>query len=472
MQTRSSTALHASSHLVPLLRGAFAFVVIVAGMLLCAFLVAKGSPTRIVAATAIVLLPAVAYAGLRRPILFPYALYVLLIPFDNLLLISSVGTLTKLLGMLSGLALLFWCMRIKRLQLPPRPLYVLLALLSWAFLSTLWATSQRDALVALPQYVNLALLYAVTAVTPLTLLEFRLLLAATVVGGIAASIYGTHQFYSNPLGVAGDILASRLVIQAGHSTIDPNQFANALLFPIAILTIFALRTRWLAFKALGLGGIALMVGAVALSGSRETIVGVGAIVLYYFWRTRYRVEMAIVTGCGLAASLAVQSSVWLRFANAISSGGGGRVAIWSVGFEAFKHNFLVGYGMGNFTTVYNEFYLRVRQNYPYGWWGPPHNLIVQVGVELGVVGLALLAWFLASVFRDLKVIGPDDPLYEDRVMMEASLISLFIVSMFIGLFTYKYAWLVFAMAAQLRLLVTQRAGIRRISPGESRRIAT
>ncbi|TAM62523.1 O-antigen ligase domain-containing protein [bacterium] len=419
---------------------------------LCALLLAKGSTLRIAAAAALIAVPFAGYVALRRPLLFPYAFYVLLIPFDNLLIVSSFGTLTKVLGILSGFAVFFWCLRVKHIARPPSALYALFALFAWAFASTYWAVSGIDTATALPQYLSIMLLYAAIAITPVSARDYRYILAAGAIGGIAAAVYGIKEFYGQPFDVAGNLLAARLVVQTGSSSIDPNQFADALLFPLAIVTMLALRTRWLLLKLTGVAGIALIVAAISLSGSREAILGVAVIVLYYLWRTRYKIEMGIVTLCAVVAIFSVQSSLWLRFGRAIASGGSGRLSIWSVALEAFRHRWLAGYGMGNFSSAYNDYYLRAPQSHPYGWSSPPHNLLVQIGVELGIVGIVLLIVFFAAVFRDLRRIDPEHPLYEDRVMMEAAVIALIFVSMFIGLFTYKYAWLVIASAAQLRLV--------------------
>jgi hypothetical protein len=75
-------------------------------------------------------------------------------------------------------------------------------------------------------------------------------------------------------------------------------------------------------------------------------------------------------------------------------------------------------------------------------------------VELGIVGLLLLLGFWFAQFSALRVIGPSHPLYDYRVLLEGALLGLFVTAMFIDLFTYKYAWLIFAMAAQLRSLAT------------------
>ncbi|MDE2573118.1 MAG: hypothetical protein KGM44_11460, partial [bacterium] len=237
----------------------------------CAFLLSKGTPMRVAAAVALALGPAILLIGLTRPLLFPYGLYVLLIPFDNLLSVSSFGTLTKLLGMLSGLAFVFWCLRVGRLETPPRSVMALGALLCWALFSVLWASSQTDAVNALPQYLSLALLYGMIAMMPVTRAEFRWLLALTVIGGAIAAAYGAHQFHTTTAVTAQNALHGRLVVKIGNRSIDPNEFADAFLFPIAVLTMVTLRTRWLTLKSLGVAGIGMMVAAIALSASREAL---------------------------------------------------------------------------------------------------------------------------------------------------------------------------------------------------------
>ena len=135
---------------------------------------------------------------------------------------------------------------------------------------------------------------------------------------------------------------------------------------------------------------------------------------------------------------------------ALQTGGSGRTSIWAVALEAAKHRLLQGYGIGNFPNAYDIFYLRVRQPYPFGWESPAHNLVMHYLVELGVVGLALIAGFFVAQFLSLRVIERSSAFYDYRVALEAALLAIAAVSLTIDLFTYKYAWLVFAMAALLR----------------------
>jgi O-antigen ligase len=394
--------------------------------------------------------PFALYAALKRPLDFPFGLYVLLVPFDNLLHAGAFGTLTKLLGIVSGAFILLWISRRGRAVVLGAPVLVLGALAVWMLASTLWAIDQKPALQIIPTYLGLMLLYAALAMMPISRNGFRRLLLLVVAGGLCAAAYGVHAFRTDPTFSQESQVVMRLVVQVGQDSIDPNHFADALLFPIAIITMWALRTPRLAAKVACVAGLALLVVAVLLSGSREGLTATLLIAAYYFWRSRYRLQLVLAATSVVAIAAGVQTSVFLRFASAIQTGGSGRTSIWSVALEAAKHRFLVGYGIGNFQQTFDTFYLRVHQPYPYGWDSPAHNLIIHYLVELGIVGLALIAGFFYTQFSSLRDIGRNSEFYDYRVMMEAALLENVTVSMTIDLFTYKYAWLVFAMIALLR----------------------
>jgi hypothetical protein len=82
-------------------------------------------------------------------------------------------------------------------------------------------------------------------------------------------------------------------------------------------------------------------------------------------------------------------------------------------------------------------------------------------VELGVVGVVLIAAFFVAQFRSLRDIDSTSEFYDYRVVMEASLVAILVVSMTIDLFQYKYAWVVFAMLALLRNVAAQQSAAMR-----------
>jgi hypothetical protein len=419
-----------------------------------AYLLRTGSPLIAAAVVSIVALPFFLYAALVRPMIFPFGLYVLLIPFDNLLGTGSGATLTKFIGIVAGVCLLIWTARTRRVLVPARSGLALCVFLTWAGASVLWALDQGTALQVLPTYAGLTILYAALSMSPVTFGQYRLLLVLSVVGALAAALYGTNSLYHDPALRAGAGVA-RLVVHIGNRTIDPNQFADSMLFPAAAVLMYALRSGSLVAKVAGLAGLGVFTECILLSGSREALLGLVLILLYYAWRSRYRLQITIAGLIAAAIALSVQTSLWERFATAISTGGSGRTSIWSVGLEAAKHSWLAGYGIGNFANAYDIFYINVYQHYPYGFSSPAHNIVMHYLVELGIIGLLLLGWFFWEQFASIRIVHKLHPLYDYRLMLEASLASILFVALSIDLFTYKYAWLVFSLVALLRNLAVE-----------------
>jgi O-antigen ligase len=330
-----------------------------------------------------------------------------------------------------------------------RSLMLLFALVAWMLMSALWALDQQTPMQALPTYAGLIILYAVLTMVPISTAAFRMLLSLIVVGGLAAAAYGAQAFYHDPA-LAQSGATARLVVHAGSTSIDPNHFANALLLPLAIITMWALRSRRIAARLAGICGLSLLTVAILLSESREALAGVLLIFVYYLLRSRYRLQLVIAAAAIAVVATTMQTSVWARFATILATGGSGRTSIWAVALEAAKHRPVHGYGIGNFQQAYDLYYIGVHQTYPFGWSSPAHSLVLHYLVELGFVGLALIALFFLSEFRSLGHIEKSSELYDYRIAMEGSLLAIAFVSLTIDLFTYKYAWLVFFMIALMR----------------------
>ena len=430
-----------------------------------AYLLTRTSPFAPYVVFGMLLAPVAAYFAFVRPLVFPFGLYVLLVPFDNLLGQGQFGTLTKLLGIVSGACLLLWLLRYNGIALRGKPLAVLGLLAVWMLLTTAWALDQQAAGAILLTYGGLMLLFATLTMMPMSRRQLDGLFVLVALGGLAAAAYGAYVFYSNPTYALAANL--RLVVQSATTSIDPNHFAAAMLFPGLIVAMWSLRTKRLMLKFLGFASFALIALAILLSGSRGGFISLAVGLLYFLLRSRYRVQLLAVILI-LSSSLAgAKTSIWMRFAHAIDTGGSGRTSIWSVGAEAAKHRPVEGYGIGNFQQAYDLFYINVHQTYPYGFSSPAHNIVVHYLVELGIVGLALLGWFYVEQFRSLRHITRDDPLYDYRIVIEGALIAIGAMSLTIDLFTYKYAWLVFACAAMLAHAVPRRYASAEIRPASA-----
>jgi O-antigen ligase len=420
----------------------------------CAALLLLGSRIGPIAALAVALLPLLAYFAITRPFIVPYAIYVLLLPFDNVLAFSSGTTLTKFLGIASAGAILLWGIGRHRLLAPSTTLWLCALLVFWMAASLFWAFDVKASMGIIPTYVGLFFLYVVLSVVRVERQDYAILLTAMVLGSLVASMYGIVVFH-NQSATDAQALADnlgRMEVKIGDNTIDPNAYSDAILLPFCVLLIWGLRSSGILPKAATLAGLVVMLGAVYVSASRGAILAIATAVAYLIVRSRYR--FVLLAGALIPAILifVTQSALIERFSDAQRTGGAGRMGIWSVGMAAFQHHWLTGSGIGNYRALYDTFFIQVYQRYSGGWGRPAHNLIIQVAVEMGVVGLVLVLTFWASNLFALRHIKPNSEWYDYRLALEAATIGIFVAALSIDLLWFKLTWLVFGTVAQLRAL--------------------
>ena len=138
-----------------------------------------------------------------------------------------------------------------------------------------------------------------------------------------------------------------------------------------------------------------------------------------------------------------------RTDNAISSGGAGRTDIWTVALKIYSSAPVAGVGFANFPVSYTAEVIRAagvtsRSGQVVG--RGPHNLVVGTVVELGPIGLMLLALFLGPLVLR-RGWGPD------AAVVQAALASLLATALFLDILSNrKQVWLVIGIAAGLAYL--------------------
>jgi O-antigen ligase len=392
--------------------------------------------------------------ALRRPMLFPYALYVLFIPFDNMLSLGKAGTLTKFLALAAVLALAVHIVRTRRFCKPGPAFWLFCVFWLFAAVGVTWTPDVPTGVQFLWSFGEIILLYGVLAIAPLDERDLRMLLGCIVVGGALAALYGVVLFHDT-LGATNQ--GWRLVVNVDDRMIDSNHFANALLAPLAITLVTLLNARKPAVVLGTLAALALFATAIVMTLSREAMLACVIIVGVLIAFSRRRVLATAIAVPVLGLIPLVVPSVGARMVNALAEHGGGRNYIWHVVWLAWLQHPLIGWGTGAAVTAYNANYLRVYATIAEYWSRPPHNMYLHVVVELGVVGLILFCVALFATFADLRRVPRGHPLYDVRVMLTASLAALFFVAFFIDLADYKYMWVVIAAAAQYRIVVTRSA---------------
>jgi O-antigen ligase len=414
-------------------------------------IVLAGTKTGAALALIAVVGPLAAYFALTKPLLFPFCLFVILVPFDNLLSFSSWGTLTKLLGILCGAAIVFWLLRSKRYVVPDR------SLLGWAgfaFLaigSMAWAIDPATGSEALLTLLELFLMYAVLSFMPLDTKTLTAIVWSIILSGTIAAAYGAYLFERGiDVGSSGRlIIGSSATVNVG-ARIDPNHFAASLLVPIALAIVAAVESKGLFVRVVAALCLLILGAGIAFAGSRGALLAIVAMLVYLIIRSRKRLAFALVSVACLGAGLALWGNVLLRFAGAMASGGAGRLDIWRVGLRAFLLHPFIGAGFGNFPLAYDQVYVATGITQNLYWNQEPHNNLLLVGVELGILGLAVFLYAWWQQFVSLRVIPPQDGFYPLRIAAEAGLIGLFVASLFLGTITYKYLWLAFMFVVLTR----------------------
>jgi hypothetical protein len=168
---------------------------------------------------------------------------------------------------------------------------------------------------------------------------------------------------------------------------------------LAVLKVRTSMRPWL-----WIAGVAVLAGAVQLSGSRIALAaGVGASLVAAV-RADRRKALAVVGALLMGVLLAnfaplPGGSSTSRVAGASASGLGPRVALWTDAVDAIAERPVIGYGPGRFATAVSPHTSVEVARYTGGdvLYADAHNFIVEYATTTGLLGLILLAgWLITS----------------------------------------------------------------------------
>jgi O-antigen ligase len=388
-------------------------------------------PTLALTLIVIGLAPFGLYLALKRPLIFPFGLYLLMVPFDGLIGTTKV---TMIVAVVTGAVLVFNMLLTGRVLAPPKSwtgwaLYTLLA-----SLTALWTIDSLNTINAVATLLQLFIFFTILCVYPVERDDLRI--AGGIIGasGTFVALFGLAS-YAQGFRTQED----RLSVTLNGLLIDPNHIAAGLLLPLALAvgTLVETKNLWIrlgcAFSSV------VMLAALFLTGSRGGLIALAVMLLYLAWKTRYRLQILALMGVGGVASL-LQPTVWDRFADKGLGAGSGRLFIWNAGGLALKDHWIAGAGLGAFPAAYNHELLAMYQPVFQGWSRPAHNAVLSAAVELGVFGAALLLYACWRSWTDAR----------GNVIIEAGLVGLAVASMFLDVMLFKYIWLALSMAALVK----------------------
>lgn len=395
----------------------------------------------------IVLIPCLLYLCIEKPFIFPFGLYVFLLPFDQVLVLieSERGpTFTKFLGMLTILVFLCKGLFEKKLKEPDSVSISWLLFISFGMLTMLWAINKPLLIGTLPTSVGLIILYLVVGSYRLHRQEYEIIKWFIICGGLLAGLLLIYKYR-----LIGD--SQRMSIGIGDRTSGLNQSAYAFIIPIAVCMEKLLRVKKLLMKVFFGVFVGIIVFSVILTGSRGGLLGVGALLIIFILSSKRKLSfliMLILIGAVLASFIPL--SFFERWGAAAETGGSGRFEIWYVGLKSLEKYWLFGAGLHNFSTAFYEY-----SHFSSGFKGEArdsHNLYIGTFVELGIIGFTLMTLAIIQHYRAIKLCFSKYNI--ENSMLAAALAGILVTNIF-GFFIWlKSFWLIFMMIAMYRNVVS------------------
>jgi hypothetical protein len=384
--------------------------------------------------------------GLRWPLVLLLA-FVVLIPIEEVTVLQGFGTISRGVGIL--FVLTYGLPRLTKLNFAVIPIAGW-AYLAWALASLSWSVGTDAASAALTTLVQL---FAITVFTADFVVQrpsiVRPVLWAYSLSAAATAGIGVATYVAQGLGTTRSTAVQDQ---------DPAQFA-AVLIPAVVFGLYEAVSG--SRRLLGAGIAILASAGVLVSGTRGAWLACIVVVLFVLLpqlsaRRRVIALVAIaVVGVAVYQLPGVAELIAERSGNAVSTGGAGRTDIWAVGLAIFEKSPLVGVGYANFPVAFTT---QVIRDAGVGWQllADPgrgsHNLIVGTAVELGVMGLVLLAAFLGPLVVR-RGWGPE------AAAVQAALIGLLTTALFLDILANrKQVWLVIALAAGLSYVARVERG--------------
>jgi len=217
---------------------------------------------------------------------------------------------------------------------------------------------------------------------------------------------------------------------SGRGSYDPNDVG---LYTVCTLPLCVYLMRrgspWLD-RLIGLGSAALLLFGTVQTGSRGGFLGLIAVACFgLLGLSAVRVSKRLtVTIVGLALMLIVGGDAyWARIQTILNpqkdynwsgQAESGRIEVWKRGVGYMLRRPILGVGVDQFQVAEGTMAPQAaRQRIGIGFkWSTAHNSYIQIGAELGVIGLGLFIGMLALAFREARRIGQSATARDDRLL--------------------------------------------------------
>jgi O-antigen ligase len=392
-----------------------------------------------------------------------WLLFVGLIPFE--LGVSGSTTILRLLGFyLLGL----WVIK---LVAEKRPILIipfakwLVPFIIWAGLSYTWASEKNLIIQTWFTFLQMLALSLIIYNEIKTYKQLRWMFIVLFSSCLVVTLMGY-------LGI-GSLDQTELLRIGNRGVKDTASLIGIALLSSMILFFLSKEKRYkLLFVLMSL----MCIYPLLATGERGALVaiGVGLIVVELAVKRKFSTIIYILIGI-FAAYISFQivveygnlsNYVISRFNlnSILISGASGRDYIWKVAFQLFLGHPILGVGLGNFPNSfwsYTHENIQLLRSLPFIFAVGPHNDLIGVATELGIVGFVLIISLQISVakrfFNSIKKITYSE-IYILLVLLMGLSVYYFSVGMTSVLMDRKLYWLLLALVEVAIKLANERSG--------------
>ena len=317
---------------------------------------------------------------------------IFVIPLENTVMIGSIGTLSRMIGMLVAAVWLLAVVVEGELRRPGLFHGLVMLFFAWSAISIFWSLDPPETVEMVTTYLQLLVFVYLLWDLYSTPIRIR--------AGLQAYVLGAHVAIAN---ILFNMLTGRTGSYSRYTVEGFNADTAGLMLAIGMPMAWGLAVlqtrehrggllRWLnlAYMPLAFLGIALTATRTALIGTIPAILFAIASLGRLSPLRRLIVACFVVAGVLAIVPLIPQTSVerFLTTGTEISSGSlSGRGHIWKMGLQTFAQHPVLGVGAGAFRAAV-------------GIGKVAHNVFISVLVELGIVGLALFLGILGVAFAN------------------------------------------------------------------------
>jgi O-antigen ligase len=356
------------------------------------------------------------------------------IPWENVLMLPGVGTITRLLGMIAvgvGICMILVRGRLRR----PSPFHWLaLVFLLYGCASLYWTIDRLESVDRVWKNLQtIALLWLIWEATSTA--SRRAALMQAYVLGAWVTVYQTYGMFRAGIGRVG---GTRF---AASENFNPNDMGFLLVLALPLAWHLSITHRNVLLRWLNRLYIPAGVFTISLTGSRSGLILACLALCIVPWslpqlNLRLKVVTAAILTAGVVLALTYAPERTLeRLATTgteLTSGDlNDRTEIWRAGMEVLPQYMFIGSGAGSYSTAVEP---------ALGAEHSAHNAYVSVVVEQGLVGLVLFLALLAVSFQHARTAPPQ----------ERKLLIILWLTLVVGLTpraweSKKATWLVFGL---------------------------